>query len=295
MTILLDHRTRIIVQGITGATGRSIAERMAAGGGRLVGGVTPGRAGQTVAGTPVFESCHEAVKQTGANASFIAVPAARSLDACLEALDAGIRIATLYTENVPLADALVLSRYAASLGATILGPNAAGCVVPGIANLSDLNEAYLKPGSIGVVTKSGAISYEVIALLQAAGYGVSTAVCLGGDPVLATNFADILAAFRDDRDTRAVVMVGEIGGRTETASSDTARLGKPLVAHILGRAAPPGKRMGHAGAMLSSQEESAAFKCAALRDAGALIAESLFDIPRLIRESIGSADGVSLA
>lgn len=287
MAIYLDANSRIIIQGITGYVGRNATSRMREAGTRLVGGVTPGRGGQQVEGVPVFDSCYEAVAATGANASLVLAPAPFCLDACLEAIDAGVGLISVYTDRVPVADAIRLATIARAHGTVVLGPNSAGCVSPGLANVSDLNDAFLVPGSIGVVAKSGAITYEVVELLRAEKLGASTVVCLGGDPVLATVHRDVLERFAQDPDTEAVVMIGEIGGRSEVDAAETIRrMQKPVVAHVLGRHAPPGKRMGHAGALIGRDEESAPRKTAALRDAGAFIAERFVDIPATLRRAM---------
>ncbi len=287
MAILLDADSRILIQGITGTVGRNAAGRMREAGTRLVGGVTPGRGGQQVEGVPVFDSCHEAVAATGADASLVLVPAPFCLDACLEAIDAGLGLISVYTDRVPVADAIHLAALARARGIVVLGPNSAGCVSPGIANVSDLNDSFLVSGSIGVVAKSGAITYEVVELLRAAGLGASTVVCLGGDPVLATVHGDVLERFERDPETEAVVMIGEIGGRAEIEAADIVqRMHTPVVAHVLGWHAPLGKRMGHAGALIGHDEENASYKTAALRDAGAFIAQRFIDIPAALQSAM---------
>jgi len=279
MAILLDAQSRIIIQGITGYVGRNAAGRMLEAGTALVGGVTPGRAGQEVGGVPVFESCFEAVEKVAANASLVLVPAPFALDACLEAIEAGLSLVSVYTEGVPIGDAARIAAVARARGAVVLGPNSGGCVSPGIANVSDLNDAFLSPGPVGVVAKSAAITYEVADLLAAAGLGVSSVVCLGGDPLLCTYFGEILERFEADPATRAVVMVGEIGGRAELEAAKVVRtMTKPVIAHVLGRHAPPGKRMGHAGALLGDEDENVPGKSAALAVAGALVADRFVDI-----------------
>jgi succinyl-CoA synthetase alpha subunit len=287
VAILLDADSRVIIQGITGYVGRNAAGRMREAGTRLVGGVTPGKGGQRVEGVPVFDSCHEAVAATAANASLVLVPAPFCLDACLEAIDAGIGLISVYTDRVPVADAIRLATISRARGSVVLGPNSAGCVSPGLANVSDLNDAFLVPGSIGVVAKSGAITYEVVELLRAEGLGVSTVVCLGGDPVLATVHSDVLERFECDPDTEAVVMIGEIGGRSELKAAEIVqRMRKPVIAHVLGTHAPAGKRMGHAGALIGRDEENAPYKTAALADAGAFIAARFIDIPAALRSAM---------
>lgn len=287
MTILVDGNSRAIVQGITGTVGSNVAGLMLDGVTNVVGGVTPGRGGQEVRGLPVFDSCHEAVAETGANCSFIAVPAPFARDACLEAIDAGLETIAVYTEEIPIADGIAMGAYARARGCVVLGPNSAGCVSTGLANISDLNDRYLKPGPIGVVAKSGAITYEVAEFLEQAGLGVSTVVCLGGDPVLATYHRDILERFEADPGTELVVMLGEIGGRSELAAAEfVATMKTPVVALILGRGAVPGKRMGHAGALLGEADENWEGKTEALRQAGAVIAPNIMEIGNKARQAL---------
>jgi succinyl-CoA synthetase alpha subunit len=287
MAILIDRESRIIVQGITGHTGGAVARRLRQAGGPIVGGVTPGRGGGQAHGLPIFDSCAEAVAATGAGASFIAVPAPHLMDACFEAIDAGIKIMTAYTEGVAIADTIRIAAYARARGAVVIGPNAAGCVSAGRANISDLNDDFITAGPVGVVSKSGAASYEVIRFLAACGLGVSTVVCLGGDPVMASDHRDILERFAADPETRAVVLVGEIGGHSENLAAPVIpAMGKPVIAHILGSTAPAGRAMGHAGALLGGADENAPGKIAALRLAGAIIADQITEIGRLTRQAL---------
>lgn len=269
MAIIVDTTSRILIQGITGPTGRSYAERMQRDGTPLVGGVAPGRQGQTVAGVPVFDSVEDAVAATGADAALSAVRSALALGAALEALSAGIRTLVVYTENVPLHDAIRMRAYARARGARLLGPNSAGVISPGRANLADLNDGNLRPGRIGIVSKSGTLTYEVIDDLQASGFGESSVVCLGGDPVIGTTYADVLPLFEADADTDLVVLIGEPGGRLEYEAIAALRgMTKPVVAYIAAQNAPPEKRMGHAGAIHDRGDTSAAAKLAAFRAAG---------------------------
>lgn len=252
MSILVDRSSRILIQGITGATGRSYARRMVKHGTPLVGGVSPGKGGETVEGVPVFDTMRAAVEATRADAVLSAVPTARALDAVMECAEAGIRLMVLYTENVPVHDAVRMRAYALARGLRLLGPNSAGVISPGKANLADINDDNVKPGPIGIVSKSGTLSYEVIDLLQQAKLGVSSVVCLGGDRVLGTGYSDILPLFERDAETEAVVLIGEPGGTLEYAAVEMAQsLTKPLVAYITAQHAPPEKRLGHAGAISS--------------------------------------------
>lgn len=290
MAILVDGGCRIVIQGITGTTGRGLAARALEEGSPLVGGVSPGRGGREVEGVPVFGSCREAVALTGADASFLSVPAPHCLDAALEAIDAGIGTLVVYAEGVPLADAIFMRAFARSRAARLLGPNSAGCVSPGRANLSDLRAAPLAPGQVGIASKSGTLTYEVIAGLEERGLGVSTVACLGGDPVLGTDHAEILELFERDPGTRIVVLVGEIGGRGEIRAAEVVRkMSTPVVAYVAGRHAPPGRAMGHAGALLESEEEAAAPKEVALREAGAVVVPRVTEVGPAVARALASS------
>lgn len=291
MAIIVDQTSRILIQGITGPTGRSYAERMVRDGTPLVGGVAPGRQGQTVAGVPVFDSVEDAVAATGADAALSAVRSALALGAALEALAAGIRTLVVYTENVPLHDAIRMCAYARARGARLLGPNSAGVISPGRANLADLNDSNLRAGRIGIVSKSGTLTYEVIDDLQARGFGESSVVCLGGDPVIGTTYADVLPLFEADDKTDLVVLIGEPGGRLEyEAISAMQGMTKPVVAYIAAQNAPPEKRMGHAGAIYGGGDTSAAAKLAAFRAAGCeavgRVTEVAAAVERVLRRAV---------
>ncbi len=269
MSIIIDEHNRILIQGITGPTGRSYAQRMVAGGTPLVGGVAPGRQGESVAGVPVFDNVEAAVAATQADAVLSVVRSSLAMDAALEALTAGVRTIVVYTENVPLHDAIRMRAYARARGACLLGPNSAGVVSPGKASLADLNDANLRPGRIGIVSKSGTLTYEVIDDLQARGHGESSVVCLGGDPVIGTTYADVLPLFDADAETDLVVLIGEPGGRLEYDAIAAMRtMRKPVVAYIAAQNAPPEKRMGHAGAIYDRGDTTAAAKLAAFRAEG---------------------------
>ena len=269
MAIIVDKTSRILIQGITGPTGRSYAERMVRDGTPLVGGVAPGRQGQTVAGVPIFDSVEDAVAATGANAALGAVRSSLAMGAALEALSAGIGTLVVYTENVPLHDAIRMRAYARARGARLLGPNSAGVISPGKANLADLNANNLRPGRIGIVSKSGTLTYEVIDDLLACGHGQSSVVCIGGDPVIGTTYADVLPLFEADAETDLVILIGEPGGRLEYDAIAALRgMTKPVVAYITAQNAPPEKRMGHAGAIYDAGDTSAGAKLAAFRAAG---------------------------
>lgn len=286
MGILTNADTRAIIQGMTGNVGRSFARRFLASNTPLVGGVTPGRGGQTVVGLPVFDSSHDAVAAVGANTSFMVVPAPFALDACFEAVDAGIRLIVLYIENIPLLDAMRMTAYARAKGAVVLGPNSAGCVTVGGANLSELDPKFLTRGLIGVVAKSGAMCAESAHYLAECGLGCTTIVSIGGDPIIGATHGDVLSLFEADAETRGVIMVGEIGGRSEIeAAAVVKRMTKPVVAAIIGGSAPPGRQMGHAGAWQGDFEESAPEKRRLLSEAGASIAADVTEVGILMRKA----------
>ena len=269
MAIIVDERSRILIQGITGPTGRSYARRMVANGTPLVGGVAPGRQGQVVEGVPVFDNVADAVAATGADAALSAVRSSLAMGAALEALAAGIGTLVVYTENVPLHDAIRMRAYARARGARLLGPNSAGVISPGKANLADLNDANLRPGRVGIVSKSGTLTYEVVDDIQARGFGESSVVCLGGDPVIGTSYADVLPLFEADPQSDLVILIGEPGGRMEHDAIEViGRMSKPVIAYIAAQNAPPEKRMGHAGAIYDRGDTTAAAKLAAFRAAG---------------------------
>jgi succinyl-CoA synthetase alpha subunit len=291
MSVLVDSRSRILVQGITGQTGRLFAEKMVAGGTPLVGGVTPGKGGSVVAGVPVFDSMREAVQATGANAVLCCIAPAFVLDGMYEVVDAGIPLAVLYIENIPVHDAIRMRAYAEARGTRLLGPNSAGAVSPGRANLSDLNDANLRPGRIGIVSKSGTLTYEVIDELHRHGLGESTVVCLGGDRVIGTDYVDVLRLFEDDPETDLVVLVGEPGGGLEyPAAATAATMRTPVVAYITGQASPQDARMGHAGAVVGEDERSRPqTKMKAFSDAGLAVARRVTDIGALVALTLDRA------
>ncbi|PZR86649.1 MAG: succinate--CoA ligase subunit alpha [Candidatus Nephthysia bennettiae] len=286
MSVLVDAQSRILIQGITGETGRSFAERMVqAGVLPPVAGVTPGRGGERVAGVPVFDSVSAAAKATGANVSLVTVPPIAVIEAVWEAAAAGLTLVSVYTENVPVHDAARLIALARERGTRVLGPNSAGAVSPSRANLSDIDDRNTRPGTVGIVSKSGTLTYEVMDGLHQRGLGETSVVCLGGDPVLGTTHADILRLFAADEETQSMVMVGEIGGESEIeAARGWNELGKPkqLVAYIAGHAAPAGRRMGHAGALVSRGRDTAAYKTAALEALGVRVAPLVLDVAELV-------------
>lgn len=289
MAILLTSETRAIIQGITGRVGAAQAKWMLDYGTNLVAGVTPGQGGASVHGVPVYDDVAEAVERHGANATVIFVPAAMAKDAVFEAIEAGIRLVVFVTEHVPVRDAMQVRRKANEAGAVVLGPNTPGIITPGVGKLGIMPGNMFAPGRIGVVSRSGTLSYEVSGHMNAHGFGQSTLVGIGGDPVICTDLVDVLAAFDEDETTEAVVVVGEIGGDAEErAASFIAKMKKPVVAYIAGKTAPKGRRMGHAGAIIAGEGErgTAESKMKTLSEAGALIAESPADVPIMLKRAL---------
>ncbi|HSN74747.1 MAG TPA: succinate--CoA ligase subunit alpha [Anaerolineae bacterium] len=289
MSILVNNNTRLIVQGITGREGMFHAEQMIAYGTNVVGGVTPGKGGQWAVGVPVFDSVSDAVRATEANTSIIYVPAAFSSDAVLEAVDAGIKLVVCITEGVPTLDMVRVRAYIDQTDARLIGPNCPGLITPGQAKVGIMPGHIHIPGTVGVVSRSGTLTYEVVAALTARGIGQSTAVGIGGDPIIGSTFIDILELFEADPDTEQVVMIGEIGGTDE---EDAARfildhMSKPVTGFIAGQTAPPGKRMGHAGAIISGGKGTAAEKVQALEAVGVRMAKQPTDIAELVAANIG--------
>ncbi len=289
MSILVNKNTRLVVQGITGREGMFHAEQMIAYGTNVVGGVTPGKGGQWSVGVPVFDSVRDAVRATEANTSIIYVPAAFSPDAIMEAVDAGISLVVCITEGIPTLDMVKARAYVDQSGARLIGPNCPGLITPGQAKVGIMPGHIHIPGNVGVVSRSGTLTYEVVAALTARGIGQSTAVGIGGDPIIGSTFIDILELFEDDADTEQVVMIGEIGGtdEEEAARFIRERMTKPVTGFIAGQTAPPGKRMGHAGAIISGGKGTAAEKVQALEAAGVRMAKQPTDIAELVAANIG--------
>jgi succinyl-CoA synthetase alpha subunit len=271
MSILLDHKSRVICQGFTGKQGTFHSEQCIAYGTRMVGGVTPGRGGQSHLGLPVFDTAARAVRATGANVSMIYVPAAGAADAILEAADAGIELIVCITEGIPVNDMIRVKAALAEYRCRLVGPNCPGVITPGQAKVGIMPGFIHQPGRIGVVSRSGTLTYEAVFQTTRLKLGQSTCVGIGGDPVRGLNFVDVLALFEADAKTDGIIMVGEIGGSDEEAAAEfiRAHVTKPVVAYIAGVTAPPGKRMGHAGAVIDGGRGTAAAKYAALERAGA--------------------------
>ena len=275
MSIFIDNSTKLIVQGITGRDGSFHTKQMIEYGTKVVGGVTPGKGGQTFEGTvPVFNTVHEAVKATGANTTVIYVPPVFAADAIMEAADAGIEFIVAITEGVPVLDMTKVYPFVKEKGARLLGPNCPGLITPGQSKVGIIPGRICTPGNIGVVSRSGTLTYEVVYQLTRAGMGQSTCVGIGGDPINGTNFIDCLAAFEKDPNTVAVAMMGEIGGTDEQDAAEfvAKHMTKPVVGFIAGQTAPPGRRMGHAGAIISGSAGTAAEKIEAFEKAGIGIA-----------------------
>jgi len=291
MSILVDKNTRLICQGITGKSGAFHSEQCKAYGTNLVGGVTPGRGGETAVGVPVFDNCAEAVKQTGANATMIFVPAPGAADAIMEAADAGISVIIAITEGTPVLD---MARAVAYLKAhrpeaRLIGPNCPGVITPGQCKIGIMPGYIHKPGRVGLVSRSGTLTYEGVWQLTNLGIGQSTCVGIGGDPVNGTSFVDVLRLFEADPDTDAVLMMGEIGGNAEEQAAEFKASGgftKPMAAFIAGQTAPTGKRMGHAGAIISGGSGKASDKIAALEGAGIRVAKSPADMGKALKEAL---------
>jgi len=288
MSILVDSNTRVLVQGITGHQGTIHTAGMKAFGTKVVAGVTPGKGGTVVEEVPVFDSVQEAMDKTHPNAACIFVPAPYARDALYETVDAGIPLVVIITEHIPFHDMLNMLYYAKSKGARIIGPNCPGIATPQGSKVGILPNAVFKAGNVGVISRSGTLTYEIVSNLSEAGIGQSTCIGLGGDPVPGMTFIDALELFAEDLKTSAVVMVGEIGGVAEEEAADyiKKKFDKPVIGYIAGRSAPPGKRMGHAGAIISRGRGTAATKVAALEAAGARVAKVPYDIPRLVKEAL---------
>jgi len=288
MSILFDQTARVLVQGMTGSEGRYHTPRMRQAGTTIVAGVTPGKGGQTLDGLPIFDTVAQARQQTGATVACLFVPPLSAADAIMEAAAAGISLVVCITEGIPLQDmARVLAFLAAYPQTRLLGPNGPGLATPGVGKVGIMPYTIFTPGRVGFVSRSGTLTYEVVALLSAAGLGQSSCIGIGGDPLIGTRFRDCLALFAADPATDVVVLCGEIGGSDEEAAAAyAATMGKPVIGFISGRTAPPGKRMGHAGAIISGTTGTAEGKVAALRAAGVPVAETIFDIPALVRQAL---------
>jgi len=284
MSIFVDEKNKLVVQGATGHQGVFHIGEMLGFGTKVVAGVTPGKAGQEVHGVPVFNNVGDAVNETGANTSLILVPARFAKDAVFEALDADIKTVVTITENIPFHDAMEFVHYAKYKDAVLIGPNCPGIASPGKAKVGILPGSIFLEGDIGVASRSGTLTYEIVNSLKEKGIGQSTCVGLGGDPIIGTTFIDALDAFEADKDTKAVVLVGEIGGTAEEDAAEhiIEHISKPVFAFIAGRTAPPGKRMGHAGAIIARGKGTAASKIKAFEKADVKLAKFPTDIADLV-------------
>ncbi len=291
MSVLVNKSTKVVVQGITGREGSFHTEQMMAYGTNVVAGVVPGKGGQQHLGVPIFDTVADAVRQTGADASFIIVPPPFAADAIMESAAAGVGVVVCVTEGIPVHDMIRAKAFVDTTSSKLIGPNCPGVMTAGECKIGFIPNHVAKPGSVGIVARSGTLTYEVIQALTEGGYGQTTAVGIGGDPVLGMSFKDVLPLFAGDDATEAVVMVGEIGGSDEEDAAEQviARgFAKPVVAFISGRTAPPGKRMGHAGAIISGNKGTAQSKIDALTAAGAGIADTIEDVVRLVGERLGA-------
>jgi succinyl-CoA synthetase alpha subunit len=291
MAIFADKKTKVIVQGITGRDGAFHTRQMIKYGTEIVGGVTPGKGGTKLDNIPVFDSMQDAVKATKANTSIIYVPPAFAIDAIYEAVDAGIKLIVCITEGVPANEMMKVYHALKHRGIRLIGPNCPGIISPGLTKVGIMPAQIHKKGKVGVVSRSGTLTYEVVYNLTLAGYGQSTCIGIGGDQIIGTNFIDCLEEFENDPDTEAVVMIGEIGGSDEEMAAEFIgkKMKKPVVGFIAGRTAPPGKRMGHAGAIISGSSGLAGDKIAALNNVGVPVADIPSQVPILLKDKLEKA------
>ena len=286
MSVLIDENTKVFVQAITGSEGSFHTRQMLEYGTKVVGGATPGKGGQEFEGIPVFNTVAEGVEATGANASIIFVPAPFAADAIMEAADVGIELVICITENIPVSDMVKAYHYVQARSTRLIGPNCPGVISPGKCKIGIMPHFIHQPGRVGIISRSGTLTYEAVGQLSERGLGQSTAIGIGGDPIIGTRFVDALALFNDDPETDAVVMIGEIGGTAEEEAAAYIKecYDKPVVGFIAGRTAPPGRRMGHAGAIISGGKGTAEDKMAAMQEAGIHICESPAEIGETVEK-----------
>ena len=289
MSILVDQQSRVVVQGLTGREGSFHARQCREYGTRVVAGVTPGRGGTVHEGIPVYDTVQEAVRKEGADVSLVFVPPPFAADAVLEAADAGVRLVVCITEGIPAADMIRVRPYLERTGTRLIGPNCPGIISPGKCKVGIMPGYIHKPGPVGVISRSGTLTYEAVAQLTRREIGQSTCIGIGGDPIIGTSFVDALALFKDDAATRAIVMIGEIGGTAEEEAAQFAarEIKKPIVAFVAGQTAPPGRRMGHAGAIISGGRGTAAEKMKALKEAGIHVLETPTEIGETVKRLLG--------
>lgn len=288
MSILVDENTRVVVQGFTGKEGTFHAQQCIEYGTKVVGGVTPGKGGTTHLNRPVFNTVADAVKETNANTSLIFVPPAFAADAIMEAAEAGLKVIVCITEGIPTLDMVKVKRYLQDKACRLVGPNCPGVISPGKAKVGIMPGFVHRQGCVGVVSRSGTLTYEAVDQITKKELGQSTCIGVGGDPIIGTDFVDALRLFKDDPQTEAVVMIGEIGGTAEEEAAEYIKteFRKPVIGFIAGQTAPPGKRMGHAGAIIAGGKGTAAEKMAALKDAGVIVCQSPADIGDRVKEAL---------
>lgn len=286
MAVIINEETKILVQGITGNQGRFHTKSMLLSGSKVVAGVTPGKGGMEVEGVPVFDTVEEAVAKTGANASILFVPAPFVRDAAFENIEAGLNPVVIITEHVPVHDTLEILSFASLKNVRIIGPNCPGLISPGKCKMGIMPTHIFREGDVGIVSRSGTLTYEIAYQITRSGLGQSTCIGMGGDPLVGLTYIDALKLFEEDDQTKAIVLIGEIGGamEEEAASFIIKNIRKPVVAYIAGKTAPPEKRMGHAGAIVSGSSGSAEGKIRALREAGIPVADLPFNIPEILKE-----------